>query len=267
MDPILAGLLPQSNDDKFLFCSHEERWNHLKPVIVELYTGRDGGNEQSATLDQVVEFMRTHYSFHAACSEYPPRFRLWGVGKRMVKEDKDAIIGALARRKRPAASMSDATTQHNGQSKALDHKKLKRHLMSMKTCLELIPGLLLSWNLPYAALVASLPKNPDEASPFGPLGPTPEYLHIKSPKELSPGRETAGPSPKMQLVYEKHKEHCTSLFLQGDLKQLLIDMRKEDRRTMVNYFHDFYMNSLIRARNWGQELLNPIPTRIFALTH
>ncbi|WAO86266.1 Clr5 domain-containing protein [Fusarium falciforme] len=266
MDPIPAGLLPQSDDDKFLSCSHEERWNHLKPVIVELYTGRNGGNERSATLDQVVEFMRTHYSFHAACSEYPPRFRLWGVGKRMVKEDKDAIIGALARRKRPAASMSDATTQHNGQSKALDHKKLKRHLMSMKACLEVAPGLLSSWNLPYAALVASLPKNPDEPSPFGPLGPTPDYLHIKSPEEPSPGRETAGPSPKMQLVYEKHKEHCTSLFLQGHLKQLLIDMRKEDRRTMVNYFHDFYMNGLILAKNWNQELLNPIPTRALALT-
>lgn len=251
-------------------------------------------------------------------SEYPPRFRLWGVGKRMVKEDKDAIIGALARRKRPAASMSDATTQHNGQRKALDHKKLKRHMMSMKTCREIAPGLyvlalkgddfksqlihvarLSSWNLPYAALVASLPKNPDEPSPFGPLGPTPEYLHIKTPEELSPGRETAGPSPKMQLVYEKHREHCTSLFLRGDLKQLLIDMRKEDRRyvfnippllghllvasfslvlhnrwhrlltdfrTMVNYFHEFYMNSLIRARNWGQEVLNPIPTRALSLT-
>jgi hypothetical protein len=173
----------------------------------------------------------------------------------MVKEDKDAIIGALARRKRPAASMSDATTQHNGQSKALDHKKLKRHLMSMKTCLEVAPGLyvldlkgdefksqlthvarLSSWNLPYAALVTSLPKNPDEPSPFGPLGPTPDYLHIKSPEELSPGRETAGPSPKMQLVYEKHREHCTSLFLQGHLKQLLIDMRKEDRRYVDNIF-------------------------------
>lgn len=66
MDPIPAGLLPQSDEDKFLSCSHEERWNHLKPVIVELYTGRDGGSERSATLDQVVEFMRTHYSFHAA---------------------------------------------------------------------------------------------------------------------------------------------------------------------------------------------------------
>ncbi|KAM6534587.1 hypothetical protein FALCPG4_004215 [Fusarium falciforme] len=285
MDPILVELLPQSDDEKFLSCPYEERWSRLQPVIVELYTRRRGRDGRTATLDQVVQFMRTYYSFHAAPTEYRRRFRDWGVAKRMVKEDKDAITSALARRKRPGASVSDATTQHNGEDKPLDYKKLKRHLISRKACLEVAPGLyvlylpgeefefqlihlarLSSWNLPYAAFVSSLPKNPGEPSPFGPLGPTPDYLHIQSPEALTPGRAAAGPSPRMQLVYEKHKEHCTSLFLQGRLEQLVVCMRKEDRSTMVNYFHDFYLHSFVLAKKWGRELPNPNPTQAFALT-
>ncbi|RTE73716.1 hypothetical protein BHE90_011853 [Fusarium euwallaceae] len=263
MDPSLIGPLPQSDDDKFLSCSYEERWSYLKPVIVEIYTRRRNG--RTATLDDLVRFMRTNYSFHAAPTEYRRRFRDWGVSKRMVKEDKDAITSALVKRKRPAASVSDATTQHDGKDKPLDYKKLKRHLISRKPCLEIAPGLLSSCNLPYAAFVSSL-KHPGEPSPFGSLRPTPDYLHIQSPEALTPGRAAAGPSPRMQLVYEKHKEHCTSLFMQGRFKQLVVSMSKEDRSTMVNYFHDFYMHSFILAKNWGQELSNLNLTQVFALT-
>ncbi|RSL43248.1 hypothetical protein CEP54_015156 [Fusarium duplospermum] len=258
MDPILIGLLPQSEDEKFRSCSYKERWCHLKPVIVELY--------RTVTLNQVVEFMRDHYSFHAVASQYRWRFRGWGIVKRTVKEDKDDITSALARRKRPAASVSDATIQRDGKDKPLDYRNLKRYLVSRKPCLEIAPGLLSSWNLPYAAFVSSLPKNPGEPSPFGPLGPTPDYLHIQSPEALTPGRATDGPSPRMQLVYDKNKEHCTSLFMQGRLKQLMVSMPKEDRSTMINYFHDFYMHSFILAKNWDQELSNPNPTQAFALT-
>ncbi|KAF4455204.1 hypothetical protein FALBO_15681 [Fusarium albosuccineum] len=268
MDPIPVGLLPQSDDDKFLSCSYEERWNHLKPVIVELYTSRHGSNGRSTTLDQVVEFMRNHYSFHAACTEYRRRFRAWGVTKRMVKEDKDAIVSALVRNKRPGASISHVTIQKDGQTQPLDPKKLKRHLIGRKApFLETIaPGLLSSWNLPYAAFISSLPKNPGEPSPFGTLHLTPDYLHIQSPEALTPGRTAAGPSPRMQLVYEKQKENHTSLFLQGRLKQLMVEMCKEDRRTMVNYFHDFYIHGFVLAKNWGQEPLKPSPAQASGFT-
>jgi hypothetical protein len=167
----------------------------------------------------------------------------------MEQQEKDAITSALARKKRPGASVSDVTTQHNGEERPLDYKKLKRHLIGRKACLEVAPGLYAaqlpmpifafqlihlsrfsSWNLPYAAFVSSLPKNPEAPSPFGPLGPTPDYLHIQSPEALTPGRAAAGPSPRIQLVYEKHKEHCTSLFLQGRLEQLVISLPKADRR-------------------------------------
>ncbi|SCV48820.1 uncharacterized protein FFB14_10549 [Fusarium fujikuroi] len=230
MDPALEDLRPKSDDDMFLSRPYEERWSRLQPVIVELYTRRRGGDGRSATLDQVVEFMRTYYSFHAA-----RRFKDWGVTKRMVKEDKDAITSALARKKRPGASMSAVTTQHDGEDKPVDFKKLKRHLMSRKACLQVAPGLLSSWNLPYAAFVSSLPKNPEAPSPFGNLGTTPVYLHVQSPEALTPGRAAAGPSPRMQLVYEKHKEHCTSLFLQGRIEQLVISLPKEERRYVAGF--------------------------------
>ncbi|KAG5805342.1 hypothetical protein H9Q71_010079 [Fusarium xylarioides] len=227
MDLILEELRPKSNDNKFLSCPYEERWGRLQPVIVQLYTRRRGGDGRSATLDQVVEFMRTYYSFHAAATEYRRRSKDWGVTKRMVKEDKDAITSALARKKRPGASVSDVTTQHDGVDRPLDYKKLKRHLISRKACLEVAPGF---------------------------------------PEALTPGLVAGGPSPRMQLVYEKHKEHCTSLFLQGRLEQLLISLPREDRSIMFNYFYDYYIHSFVLAKNWGQEMLNPNLTQAFDLT-
>ncbi|KAH8659041.1 hypothetical protein BGZ61DRAFT_567250, partial [Ilyonectria robusta] len=110
-----------------------------------------------------------------------------------------------------------------------------------------------SWNLPYAAFISSLPKNSDQPSPFGPLNTTPEYLNIHSPDVLTPGREAAGPSPNMQLVYQKVKEDRASLFLQGRLKELVVSMCREDRSTVVDYFHDFYMHGFKMAKNWGLE--------------
>ncbi|KAF5551365.1 hypothetical protein FMEXI_3483 [Fusarium mexicanum] len=261
MDPILVELLPGSDEEKFLSRPYEERWSQLQPVIVQLYTRRRPGDGRTATLDQVVEFMRTHYSFHAA-----RRFKDWGVTKRMVKEDKDAITSALARRKRPGASVSDVTTQHDGKDLPLDYKKLKRHLISKKACLEVAPGLLSSWNLPYAAFVSSLPRNPEAPSPFGPLGQTPNYLHIQSPESLTPGGAAAGPSPRMQLVYEKHKEHCTSLFLQGRIEQLVTSLPRTDRSIMVNYFHDYFLHTFVLAKNWGEKMPNPNSTQTFGLT-
>ena len=90
-----------------------------------------------------------------------------------------------------------------------------------------------SWNLPYAAFVASLVNNPDEPSPFGNRGATPEYLNIQSPEVLTPGRQSAGPSPNMQLVYEKVRNDRASLFLQGRLKELVIGMCQEDRKYVL----------------------------------
>ncbi|KAI1066259.1 hypothetical protein LB506_008130 [Fusarium annulatum] len=266
MDPIFMELLPQSDDEKFLSLPHEERWSNLERVITKLYTRKRASDGRTATLDQVVQFMRTYYSFHAAHTEYRRRFKDWGVTKRMTTKAKDATTSALVKRKHPGASVSGVTTQHNGEKTPLDYKKLKRHLISRKACLDIAPGLLSSWNLPYAALISSFPQDPEGRSPFGPIGPTPETLQIQSPGALTPGRAASGPSPRMQLVYEKHKEHCTSLFLQGRLEQLLVSLPREDRNTMINYFHDYYIHSFVLAKNWGQDIPYQDPTQTIGLT-
>lgn len=59
-------LFPQSEDDKHLRTKHKDRWDLLKPVIVELYTGNYGKNDKPPTIAQIVAFMKKHYSFHAA---------------------------------------------------------------------------------------------------------------------------------------------------------------------------------------------------------
>ncbi|CZR45076.1 uncharacterized protein FPRO_15749 [Fusarium proliferatum ET1] len=298
MDPVFMELLPQSDDDKFLSLPYEERWSNLKRVIVHLYTRKRASDGRTATLDQVVEFMRTYYSFHAAYvtlhtsqsihlpllrpvevppvfqltafdgshTEYRRRFKDWGVTKRMTTKAKDATTSALVKRKQPGASVSDVVTQHDGKNTPFEYKKLKRYLISRKACLDIAPGLLSSWNLPYAALISSFPQDPEARSPFGPIGPTPDTLQIQSPGPLTPGRAASGPSPRMQLIYEKHKEHCTSLFLQGRLEQLLVSLPREDRSTMINYFHDYYIHSFVLAKNWSQEIPYPNSTQTVGLT-
>jgi hypothetical protein len=59
-------LKPRSDDDKFLNVPYEERWTHLKPIIVQIYMGKYGPNGKSMTKSQVSAFMREHYSFPAA---------------------------------------------------------------------------------------------------------------------------------------------------------------------------------------------------------
>lgn len=64
-------LLPRTEQDKFLGIPHKERWEALKPIIVELYTSNYGNSGKQTTLPEVVTFMRTHYGFHAAYVCHP----------------------------------------------------------------------------------------------------------------------------------------------------------------------------------------------------
>jgi hypothetical protein len=66
-----AELLPQTDEDKFLKQKGNARWECLKPVIVKLYTGNFGKNGKPATIDEIADTMRRHYSFYAA---YVPSF-------------------------------------------------------------------------------------------------------------------------------------------------------------------------------------------------
>ncbi|KAI8628805.1 hypothetical protein F5Y19DRAFT_434960, partial [Xylariaceae sp. FL1651] len=260
MDHVPAELFPQSDQDKFLDVAHKDRWEYLKQVIVDLYLGGYGKGGKSTTINQVAEFMRTHYSFHASPTEYPRQFRAWNISKRVVKDMMDDVTYALAKRKRPGTSTSQVTVLQEGHETPLNPSKLMRHLKEARrrqSVQAITPGLLSSWNLPYEAFVSSIHKGLDKPSPFGPLGTTPDYLKIQSPEALTPGREAAGPSPNLQLVYQKAREHRATLFLQGRLEDLVVSMCREDRRLLVNYFHDFYIHGLTMAKNWG---LKP-PTR------
>jgi hypothetical protein len=51
---------------KFLEVPYEERWEFLRPVIVQLYLGKYGPNGKSMTTGQVAAFMKDRYSFPAA---------------------------------------------------------------------------------------------------------------------------------------------------------------------------------------------------------
>lgn len=62
----IEELLPRSHDAKFLHIPHKSRWEHLKPIIVQLYMGKYGPNGKPMTMSQVAAFMKDHYSFHAA---------------------------------------------------------------------------------------------------------------------------------------------------------------------------------------------------------
>jgi len=64
MDP--ADLLPRSQEAKFLDIRYEDRWERLRPVITQLYMGIYGPGGKSMTIRQVAEFMKDHYTLHAA---------------------------------------------------------------------------------------------------------------------------------------------------------------------------------------------------------
>ncbi|GKU08243.1 unnamed protein product [Fusarium langsethiae] len=122
-------LFPESDDHKYLRASHKDRWGHLKPVIIKLYTGNYGKNSKPPTIAQVVHFMKKYYSFHAAANEYPHRFRAWGVSdRRLTKAMVDEIITALGRRPATGLSTSKVTLKRGAKEEKLDVKRVKRHL-------------------------------------------------------------------------------------------------------------------------------------------
>ncbi|KEY72883.1 hypothetical protein S7711_10140, partial [Stachybotrys chartarum IBT 7711] len=225
-----ADLGPKSEDDKFFHIAYKDRWTSLKPVIVQLWTGDYGSRGRpTATMDELVEFMKTNYGFHATAPQYRNHFQKWGTTK---NANHIETTKALGKRNRPGTSTSLVTINKNGKSAPLEPKKLTRYLKSRAADTPVEPltaGILSSWNLPYKAFLSFLLQDPGQPSPFGPLGTTPEYLNIRSPEAITPGRMDAGPSPNMELVYKHTREQQTSLFLQGRLNELLVSMHSDQR--------------------------------------
>ncbi|KAI1209519.1 uncharacterized protein F4807DRAFT_426984 [Annulohypoxylon truncatum] len=253
MDP--ADLAPRSEAEKFLNDSYDERWEKLRDVIVRLYLGKYGSNGKSMTIRQVAEFMKSHYNFYAVVNQYQTRFRKWDVRRRILSSEKDEIVNHLGKRKHPGTSTSDVKLNHGEREKPLDTKQLKRYAkdaIHRYKVEAMVPRALSSWNLPYAAYAASLPQYPDEPSPFGTAGTTPNYLNIDSPEAVTPGGRAAGPSPNMQLIRQKATQTRSSLFLQGRYKDLLINCGREDRIQLINYLHDFHIHTFVTAKYWGK---------------
>ncbi|KAJ8109666.1 hypothetical protein ONZ43_g6070 [Nemania bipapillata] len=233
MEGVPADLYPHSDQDKHLDVAYNDRWEVLKQVIVGLYIGSYGRAGKTTPLTELAKFMQTHYSFHASPKQYRTHFEAWGIKKNVGKDIKDDAVNALAKRKRPGTSTSHVVLSDEKEDKHLPPNKLMRHLKEQRRQAPIertTPGLLSSWNLPYDAFLASIRQNKDKPSPFGPLGSTPDGLKIESPKPLTPGREGSGPSPNMQIVYEKARENRAMLFLQGRLEDLIVIMDGEERR-------------------------------------
>ncbi len=86
--------------------------------------------------------------------------------------------------------------------------------------------------------------NPDDPSPFGTANLTPSAIIIPpSPAMPSPGQEATEPSPNMQLVYQRARAHITSLIFQDQRQELLVAMRREDRRLVKANIFPILVNS------------------------
>ncbi|KAI0447299.1 hypothetical protein F4803DRAFT_500532 [Xylaria telfairii] len=264
MDQKVVELLPQSDQDKALDIPHADRWEQLKPVILKLWLGRYGKDGKDATMKQVADFMRTHYSFHAATNEYPRHFRAWNLTRRVEKDTKDGVINALVRRKRPISD-SNVTTQKYGYETTIHPHKLSRHWkeVNRRRHGDTVTAELLSiWNLPYDAFITAYSKGTAVSSPYRHSTSTPENSSVQSPGPSTPGREVAGPSSQVQFDLQQIKNYRTTLFLQGKLDGLMNSMCREDRKLFVNYLHEFYIHGMSLARNLGRV---PEDTRIIPL--
>ncbi|KAK2015768.1 hypothetical protein LZ32DRAFT_526181 [Colletotrichum eremochloae] len=174
-----------------LHIPYDERWEHLKPTMVDAYMGMNGFGEP-LTFPKLADFMKKNHGFSAEIHQYRHRFKKWGIRKRTIKEEKEGIVKTLGKRNRAGASTSDVTIYQGGLTKEVDKKQLKRFLndeIRHQVAMPLFPGAFSQWNLPYAAYKASIAKPMDHPSPFGLSPAAPQYLHINSPEATTPDME------------------------------------------------------------------------------
>ncbi|VUC32914.1 unnamed protein product [Clonostachys rosea] len=248
-------LIPHSEEAKFLNYPYNDRWTHLKPVIVSLYPDCRDENGEAMTYSKVAAFMKLHYNFHAAESQYKRWFREWGVQKRTLETEKRDIVSALGKRRRPGQSTSNVTIRRGNSDKHIDKKQLVRYVKSemqaYQNC-EIAPGVLTSWCLPYAAWAETVVKQRDQPSPFGTTGQTPSYMNIESPAAITSDNEMNAPSPTMQLVEKERAQYRSSMLLQGQINELLTSLGRDERKIVHNFFHDYYIHSFVTAKFWGK---------------
>lgn len=231
-----------------------DRWEQLKPIILELY------HHQKLTLPKVITIMRDEHRFFHVENTYKYYFNIWGVPKNIPTFVKDATVVALGKRIRGRQSTPDvAYIYKEGQSMPVDRKKIKRQIHDVvsrrandERGMPLGKNVFIHWNLPYRA--ARSASRMDSISPFG---PTPDFLSIGSPNASrgmssrhSPSPHTA-PTPTMLALRGMKQDEWTSLFIQVKHDLLMKQMARSERKVLITYLYQFWLFSFYTAKYWG----------------
>ncbi|OHE95975.1 hypothetical protein CORC01_08668 [Colletotrichum orchidophilum] len=245
--PLVLGPAPVAT---FHHIPYEQRWEPLKDIIVKAFLGDD--TSRPLTFPKLSEFMTKHHGFKALPAQYRYRLSQWGIRKNTKKDEKTALITAIGKRNRPGSRISDVEIRQGELMRPVDSKQVKRFIndtIRHYPTPPMTPGMLSQWNLPYAAYRASLTRQDDQASPFSHNPPTPQYLHVNSP-EASAG-QTSDMTPTSALIRRKTLLDRASLLLQGRREELLSGCNVDDRRTISDWLHDYWMHSFVTAKFWG----------------
>ncbi|KAL0765279.1 hypothetical protein CaCOL14_012028 [Colletotrichum acutatum] len=254
---------------------YDKRWDHLKDIIAKAFLG--DATSSPLTFPKLSEFMKKHHGFDASLVNLSPensisitlsschltyaanrpaqyRYRLgqWDIRKNTKKVEKTAAITALGKRNRVGGSTSDVKIRQGESMMPMDSKQVKRFIndsIRHHSVPSLTPGIVSQWNLPYIAYRASLGRQDDQASPFNCNPPTPQYLQINSP-EASAG-QALDMSPGVALIRRKTMLDRSSLLLQGRREELLSGCNVNDRRTLSDWLHDYWMYCFVTAKFWG----------------
>ncbi|KAJ0165492.1 hypothetical protein CTA2_11093 [Colletotrichum tanaceti] len=237
-----------------LHIPYDERWEHLKPIIVEVYLGKNGSG-RPLTIPKLADFMKKNHGFNAEVHQYRHRLKKWDIRKRTTTQEKDDIVAVVGKRSHAGASTSAVTIHQGGLMKEVDKKQLKRFLndkIRHQLVEPLSPRTFSQWNLPYDAYIASIVRQADHPSPFGPKTTTPRYLNVGSPEATTPGGPAPELTPTAVLIQQKTLRDRSNLLLQGRREELLSGCNESDRRIISGWLHDYWMHSFLTAKFWGR---------------
>ncbi|KAI0880457.1 uncharacterized protein GGS22DRAFT_197525 [Annulohypoxylon maeteangense] len=237
---------------KFMNVPHDQRWECLKPTIIQIYM------EENEKIARVAERMKDSYDFDAQVPHYRYRFKKWGVKKRTTTEEKNAVISSLGKRRRQdVRSITDVTIDQGGIRKAIDGKQLKRHInqsIRHSEPLTWTPGLFFRYNPLYTALVDNIGGYDRSQASSPNAGPaSPDYLMINSLEKSDSASGNHGTiSPTKELIQRKVFLDRARLFLGGREYDLMAQIDREERKHIAAWLHDFWIYSFTTMKHWGK---------------
>ncbi|KAH8881151.1 hypothetical protein GQ53DRAFT_888882 [Thozetella sp. PMI_491] len=221
-----------TTEEKFLHVSYDQRWEKLKPIIVQLYM------DERLSVHDVAVRMKAVYEFSANPPQYLYQFKKWGIKKRITSKEKQAVISTLAKRAFAGGSTSDLVIEQGGYAKEVDRKQLKRfmHDQIRHHSTPTIQARLFSkWSLPYDSFIANLTSQSQKSSPFGGRLSTPPFLSSIDTSGQTPfGGFPRSPSPTTQLARQNTIQRLSGLFLQGAHEELLSQITRGGPKRLSN---------------------------------